>query len=81
MASDMKKPLGITIITKSNIKEILWPLSVNEMYGIGKKTAPKLIENNIKTIGDVANYSNYTVLRTILGRKALKELMEKMILK
>ena len=71
MASDMKKPLGITIITKSNIKEILWPLSVNEMYGIGKKTAPKLIENNIKTIGDVANYSNYTVLRTILGRKAL----------
>ena len=41
------------------------------MYGIGKKTAPKLIENNIKTIGDVANYSNYTVLRTILGRKAL----------
>ena len=28
MASDMKKPLGITIITQRNLKEVLWPIKV-----------------------------------------------------
>ena len=43
MASDMKKPMGITILNKSNYKQLLWPLDVSEMFGIGKKTAQKLI--------------------------------------
>ncbi len=71
MASDMKKPMGITMITKSNLREVLWPLDVSEMFGIGKKTAPKLKAAGIKTIGDVANYDNYQTLRLILGRSAL----------
>lgn len=71
MASDMKKPLGITIITQSNLKEVLWPLSVDAMFGIGKKTAPKLKEAGIQTIGDMAQYKNYQTLRQILGRHAL----------
>ena len=66
MASDMKKPLGITIITQENLKEILWPLDISSMYGIGKKTYPKLIENGIKTIGDLANTNNLEV-KKILG--------------
>lgn len=37
MASDMKKPMGITILNKSNYKQLLWPLDVSEMFGIGKK--------------------------------------------
>ncbi|MGN1182207.1 MAG: DNA polymerase IV, partial [Faecalibacillus sp.] len=40
MASDMKKPMGITILNKTNYKELLWPLDVSEMFGIGKKTFP-----------------------------------------
>lgn len=71
MASDMKKPLGITIITQRNLKEVLWPLKVGDMFGIGKKTAPKLEEAGIKTIGDVANYSNYQILRQYLGKNTL----------
>jgi DNA polymerase-4 len=71
MASDMKKPLGIVMLTKSNIREKLWPLPVDEMFGIGKKTAPYLKEAGIQTIGDVANYDNYQTLRSILGRHAL----------
>ena len=62
MASDMKKPMGITILNKSNYKQLLWPLDVSEMFGIGKKTAPKLKEMGILTIGDVANYDNYNKL-------------------
>ena len=71
MASDMKKPLGITIITQRNLKEILWPVKVGDMYGIGKKTAPKLEEVGIKTIGDIANYDNYQTIRQFLGKNTL----------
>lgn len=53
MASDMKKPLGLTIIRKKDAKKILSPLPIDDFYGIGKKTTPKLKELGIKTIGDL----------------------------
>ncbi len=71
MASDMKKPLGITVITNSNFKQLIWPLPVEDMMGVGKKTAPKLHELGIHTIGDIANYKNYDILRTIFGKNTL----------
>ena len=40
MASDMKKPMGITVLRKSEIRNKLWPLPIEQMYGIGKKTVP-----------------------------------------
>ncbi len=55
MGSDYKKPSGITIIRKKDVKKILFPLKIDDFYGIGKKTAPKLYEINIKTIGDLYN--------------------------
>ena len=53
-ASDMKKPMGITILRKREIEKILWPLPVIEMHGIGKSTEKKLNELGIHTIGDLA---------------------------
>src|SRR5690606_9384980 len=41
-ASDMKKPLGITILRKRDIQQILWPRKLVEMHGIGESTAAKL---------------------------------------
>lgn len=37
MASDMKKPMGITIINNKNYKEKLWPLPIHTMFGIAKR--------------------------------------------
>lgn len=71
MASDMKKPLGITVLTKSNLKQVLWPLPISDMFGVGKKTQPKLIAVGIETIGDIANYDNYNKLRQVVGKQAL----------
>ncbi len=71
MASDMKKPLGITVLRNKEIKEKLWPLPIGDMYGIGKKTAPKLIENGIRTIGDLVNSENKIIAKKILGNQYL----------
>lgn len=54
MASEMKKPLGITWLEKKDIPERLWPLPVNYMYGVGAKTTASLNTMNILTIGDLA---------------------------
>lgn len=54
MASDMKKPLGITELWKKDIKQKLWPLPVQSMYGVGRQTAQKLRGIGIETIGDLA---------------------------
>ncbi|RSL32011.1 DNA polymerase IV [Salibacterium salarium] len=58
MASDMKKPLGITVLRKRELSQKLWPLPVEDMHGIGAKTAEKLKMLNIYTIGDLASYSS-----------------------
>lgn len=65
-ASDMKKPLGITILRKRELPEKLWPLPVDDMYGIGEKTADKLKKIDIHTIGDLANADVYA-LTQLLG--------------
>lgn len=65
-ASDMKKPLGITVLRIRDLPEKLWPLPVEKMYGVGNKTAEKLHKVNIKTIGTLAKTDVYT-LTQLLG--------------
>ena len=52
MASDMKKPMGITVLRIRDVEAKLWPLPVHKMRGIGRKTLPKVEALGIKTIGD-----------------------------
>ena len=65
-ASDMKKPLGITVLRKRELHTKLWPLPINKMYGVGNKTAEKLKSIDIHTIGDIAKADTYH-LSLILG--------------
>jgi DNA polymerase-4 len=53
MASDMKKPMGITILRRRDLSAKLYPLPIESFYGIGKKSAPRLREMGIATIGDL----------------------------
>ena len=70
-ASDMKKPMGITILRKRDVPEKLWPLPVIEMHGIGESTANKLASLNINTIGDLATVDEYSV-RQALGKNGVR---------
>lgn len=65
-ASDMKKPLGMTILRKRDVQGKLWPLPTGEMHGIGQRTAEKLQTINIYTIGDLAKASDVS-LKNLLG--------------
>ncbi|GMQ58831.1 DNA polymerase IV [Vallitalea sediminicola] len=73
MASDYKKPLGITEIYPKDVEEKLWHLPVGELYGVGKKTTLALNKMDISTIGDLARCP-MSVLETIVGNKYSSEI-------
>lgn len=54
MASEMKKPLGITKMYKKDIEEMMWPLPIGSMHGVGKSSERRLKQMGLSTIGDVA---------------------------
>ena len=42
MASDMKKPMGITVVRIRDIAKKIFPLDLSDMFGIGKKQRQSL---------------------------------------
>lgn len=73
MGSDYKKPMGLTIIRKRDIVKMLYPLSLDKLYGVGKKTLPKLLALKINTIGELADRlnNNDKEVNSILGKFSL----------
>ncbi len=57
LASDWNKPNGMKIITVEMIPDILLPLPVKSVYGIGKKSSKKLNDIGIYTIEDLMRLS------------------------
>lgn len=55
MASELKKPMGITYLPTDKVKEILWPLDVSKLIWIGHAREKKLKSLGIYTIGELAN--------------------------
>ena len=54
MGSDYKKPDAVTVITRENFKELLWPLPVGDLIFVGRSTVQKLWYMQIRTVGDLA---------------------------
>ncbi len=55
MASDFSKPYKVHTLFEEEVEKKMWPLQVDELFGIGKKTAIKLHNLNINTIYDLAH--------------------------
>ncbi|HEY8889355.1 MAG TPA: DNA polymerase IV [Clostridium sp.] len=65
VASDFRKPDNIHTLFPNEIKTKMWPLPVEDLFMIGRATAPKLHNLNINTIGELANY-NIEILKNKL---------------
>ncbi|MGL4335323.1 MAG: DNA polymerase IV [Turicibacter sp.] len=72
MASDMKKPNGITVLRKRDVQTVLWPLKIEEMFGVGKASSPKLHQLGIITIGDLAHYQDVKKIEQLFGKSGLR---------
>ncbi len=57
LASGMDKPDGFFIINKDSVDEILEPLSVSKIWGVGKKTEEILKKRGINKIADLKKLS------------------------
>ena len=57
MASDFEKPDRVHTLYKTEIPIKMWPLSVRELFMVGKSSAARLEELGIHTIGDLAHAS------------------------
>jgi DNA polymerase IV (archaeal DinB-like DNA polymerase) len=55
IASDFKKPYGLTVVKVEDVKEFLFPLDVRKIPGVGPKTERVLKEANIETVSDLAS--------------------------
>ena len=69
LASDLQKPDGFVVITEETKQQILDPLPVSKIWGIGKVTSKALAVKGIKTVEQLRQ-SPRTVLSMILGNQA-----------
>jgi len=54
LGSDLKKPDAVTVISRQNYPDVVWPLPVDELLFIGPATRRRLAQINIHTIGQLA---------------------------
>ena len=67
IASDLAKPDGLTVVSSERVREVLDPLSVRRMPGLGKKTGAKVEAAGIATLGQLRSAPD-AVLWPLFGR-------------
>ncbi|MDC0168819.1 DNA polymerase IV [Candidatus Nitrosopelagicus sp.] len=68
IASDYKKPDGLTTVKPEQVEEFLSPLKIREIPGIGKKTEDIFTQMNVHTIEELRRINIFD-LNKIFGRK------------
>ncbi len=69
IASDLRKPDGLVIVTTEEVTVLLDPLPITRLFGIGKKTAAAVHSIGIHTLGELRAASD-AQLRAAFGRYA-----------
>ena len=67
LGSDYKKPDAVTVFSRENFRQLVWPLPIGDMLYVGHATKEKLEERFIYTIGDVAK-ADPVLLQAMLGK-------------
>jgi len=67
IASDLNKPDGLTLVPEERLREVLDPLSVRRLPGLGRKTGAKVEAAGIHTLGELRGAPD-SLLRPLFGR-------------
>ena len=73
VASGVAKPDGLLEVPPAGELAFLHPLPVERLWGVGEKTAVRLRDRGITTVGDVARLTEHTLV-TMLGRASGRHL-------
>jgi DNA polymerase-4 len=65
LASRQAKPDGLVVVTPSEVTAFLHPLAVDELWGVGEKTAEQLRRLGLRTVGDLAHTPVETLRRAV----------------
>ncbi|HEX9756588.1 MAG TPA: DNA polymerase IV [Nitrospiria bacterium] len=57
IASDFKKPDGLTLVKESDAETFVAPMSVRRIPGIGPKTEARLVEQGIRVVKDLKRFT------------------------
>jgi DNA polymerase-4 len=63
IASDLNKPDGMCCIHAGNLRDILDPLHIHKLFGVGRKTLPAVLAAGIRTFGDARVASDEVLWR------------------
>ena len=70
IASDARKPDGLTVVPPSQVLAFIHPLPVRALWGVGPATARRFTQRGLHTIGQLAALSEVAALE-LLGRRGL----------
>lgn len=73
VASRVAKPDGLLVVSPDRELAFLHPLPVGRLWGVGDKTAQKLNDRGVMTVGDVAKLAESTLV-AMLGRASGRHL-------
>lgn len=73
VASDLKKPNGISIIRDNELKSKLWPLPLPSIIGVGKKMYEVLASFQLYTVADLMKCDEATLAQIPLNLRPLIE--------
>jgi DNA polymerase-4 len=75
MASDFEKPDKVHTLWSEEVPDKMWPLGVRDLLWVGKRTEERLLQNGIRTIGELASLGMGS-LTQIVGQKFALQLHE-----
>lgn len=68
LASDVQKPAGFVSVDADRVRAFLDPMPIGRLWGIGRKTEPRLKQMGLLTIGQLRQ-ADSAVLRSVLGNR------------
>lgn len=69
LASDVQKPNGLVSVDADQVHAFLDPMPISRLWGVGKRTAPRLRALGVLTIGQL-RHTDVSILQSVLGNRA-----------